>query len=29
VSVNADGHVAVRATLADGLQLVLRADPTE
>jgi hypothetical protein len=29
VSVNADGHVAVRATLADGRQLILRADPTD
>jgi hypothetical protein len=29
VSVNADGHIAVRATLADGRQLILRADPTE
>jgi hypothetical protein len=29
VSVNADGHVAVRATLADGGQLILRADPTD
>jgi len=27
VSVNAAGHVAVRATLADGKQLILRADP--
>jgi hypothetical protein len=27
VSVNAHGHVAVRATLADGRQLILRADP--
>jgi hypothetical protein len=29
VSINADGHVAVRATLADGRQLILRADPTD
>jgi hypothetical protein len=29
VSTNADGHVAVRATLADGKQLILRADPTD
>jgi hypothetical protein len=29
VSVNADGHVAVRATLADGRQLILRIDPTD
>jgi len=29
VSVNADGHVAVRATLADGRQLILRADPAD
>jgi hypothetical protein len=27
VSVNAAGHVAVRATLTDGRQLILRADP--
>jgi hypothetical protein len=27
VSVNAHGHVAVRATLADGRQFILRADP--
>jgi hypothetical protein len=29
VSVNGGGHVAVRATLADGRQLILRADPTD
>jgi hypothetical protein len=29
VSVNDDGHVAVRAALADGRQLILRADPTD
>ena len=29
VSVNADGHVAVSATLADGRQVILRADPTD
>jgi len=29
VSINAGGHVAVRATLADGRQLILRADPTD
>jgi hypothetical protein len=29
VSTNADGHVAVRATLADGKQLISRADPTD
>jgi hypothetical protein len=29
VSVNADGRLAVRATLADGRQLILRADPTD
>jgi hypothetical protein len=29
VSINADGHVAVRATLADGRQLILRAEPTD
>jgi hypothetical protein len=28
VSVNRNGHVAVRARLADGRQLILRADPT-
>jgi hypothetical protein len=29
VSINADGHVAVRATLADSRQLILRSDPTD
>jgi hypothetical protein len=29
VSVNADGRVAVRTKLADGRQLILRADPTD
>ena len=29
VSVNGDGHVAVRVTLADSRQLILRADPTD
>jgi hypothetical protein len=29
VSVNGHGHVAVRATLADGQQIILRADPTD
>jgi len=29
VSVNGDGQVAVRAVLADGRQLILRADPIE
>ena len=29
VSVNTDGHIAVRAALADGRQLILRADPTD
>jgi hypothetical protein len=29
VSVNGHGHVAVRATLADGRQIILRADPTD
>jgi hypothetical protein len=27
VSVNATGHVAIRASLTDGRQLILRADP--
>jgi hypothetical protein len=29
VSINSDGHVAVRAALADGRQVILRADPTD
>jgi hypothetical protein len=29
VSVNAAGHVAIRASLTDGRQLILRADPIE
>jgi hypothetical protein len=29
VSINGDGHVAVRVALADGRQVILRADPTD